>query len=596
MATDISGPATGQVGIVGKITGAWWFGPGLIVCASLAYYLSYYLHFIDMVDEGLLVNGALRLLDGQQPVTEFWAYPPGRYALLAGAFKCLGIHLTSERYLLVALLVVRNVLVYLVARRLLPAVATITITLTLMLVPGPWHKVFYSLPLFAHLLLLLCYIDKPTTRRAAYCGAVSGLILYFRQDMAVYALLTVSFVIVAVRVVGLGSPGLLKNVTGLTHNLRVLRHLATSAACAALVLIPAILYYAPNLDIELLINRLGSDPVRAAEVVYQKNNLTPIWRLPEMLAGSTGGWMNYRFLNAWFPWVLYLGLGVAVSVGLYTVWRWFRGQKIDTRRAVMYAALLAWSALSMVRQIKLPSAKTCFITGPGMMIVIVALLVTMWAWARRGGEDESCRGLVLPDWPRAVRWLLTIPFTAVVLLTWSWLLLLALIPVPRVPAGSASCLFEANTPLVLQRAELVLPEAQANALRNVVEQIQLRTREDEPIFAYRQAMFYFLADRPNPTGFDNIVPPIVLPGIAREITEVVGHLNPPALQVLDLSESWTNAILNRYPDYLRTALFTDFETTYRFEDYVLLEPSPGSDAWEQIQPLWLHRKRESNSP
>jgi len=593
MRSDTVNPAPIRTGVAGKITGAWWLGPGLIACVSLVYYLTYHLHFIDLVDEGFLVNGALRVLDGQRPVTDFWAYPPGRYLLLAGAFKYLGTHLTTERYLLVTLLVLRNVLIYRVARRLLPTAAAVVVALTFMLVPGPWHKVFYSLPVFAHLFLLLCYIDKPTTRRAAYCGALSGLSLYLRQDIAVFSLLTLVFVVMAVRLVGTKDTGLSRNA-GLTHRVSVLRHLAAAAGCAALVLIPAILYYAPACDFELLFRRLGTDPLRVADTVYQKSSLVPIRHLPNIVAGSTGGWMNYRFLNAWFPWVLYLGLGLAISVGLYTVWRWFRGEKIDTQRALKYAALLAWSALAMTRLVKLPSARTCLTAGQGMMIVIAVLLITMWAWARRDKEQETNRGgLVLPDWPKSLRWVLTIPFTLVVMLSWFWLLLLALIPVARVPTGSASCLFEADTPLSLPRAELVLPEPLALSLYHVVTQVQARTGAGQPIFAYRQAMFYFLADRPNATSFDNIMPPVALLHEAQTMAEAVVETHPPAIQIIDLSELWTAKVLERYPDFLRSALFTNYQPTYRFGDYLLLEPSPGSDAWEQIDPLWhrIERKR-----
>lgn len=597
MATDNLSPTAGHTSFGAWIAGSRWPGPGIVICVSLAYYFNYYLHFINLVDEGLLVNGAMRLLDGQQPITDFWAYPPGRYALIAGAFKLLGTHLTSERYLLIALLVIRNVLIYLVARRLLPFSIAIATALTLVLIPGPWHKVFYSLPLFAHLLLLLYYIDKPSAYRAIYCGVVSGITLYLRQDLAVFSLIAAGFTIVSVQLIGLNNGITQILPDGLRRRLLYSAgHISAVLLTALVVIIPLIYYYASTSDYEILISRLGPDSVLSANVVYQKFQLTPIWRLPQLLMGKSGGWMNYRFLDSWFPWVFIVGTGLVVLVGLYTVWHWWKVRELDTGKTIKCATLLVWSILAISRLINLPNTGTCLITGQSMMIAFAVLLVALWAWARQSNPDAVSRsGLALPDWPTSVRWLITIPCATVLLFSWFCLLSLTVVPVARVSAGSISCRVESNTPLMLERAELILPESQAADLHNVVEQIRIRSHKDQPIIAYRQAMFYFLADRPNATSFDNIIPPVALPDVAESMADVVGRTNPPVLHVIDLSESWTARILERYPDYLRSALFTDYKPAYRYGDYVLLESSPGSDGWDQMKPLWVHHNKDKQA-
>lgn len=597
MATDRLNPTASRTSLTAWITDSRWFGPALVACVSLVYYFVYRFHFINMVDEGLLVNGAMRLLDGQQPVTEFWAYPPGRYAALAGAFKLLGIHLTSERYLLITLLVGRNVLIYLVARHLLPFSAAIMIALTIVLVPGLWHKVFYSLPLFAHLLALLCYIDKPTVRRAVYCGIVSGITLYFRQDVAVYSLIAAGFAFVSVQLIGHGRGHTPEHPAGFRRGLMVsMGHLFITMLAAFIATVPLILYYVPTADYGLLLNNLGPDPIRVADVVYQTVHLTPIWRLPRLITGGAGGWMNYRFYDGWFPWVFFIGTGVAVLVGLLTVWHWWRDREPDYRQTVKSATLLVWSMLAISRLVNLPSAGTCLIAGQAMMIVFTVLLVALWAWTGQNNSGvASGSGLALPGWPTPARWLLTITYTTVFALSWFWLVSLTAVPVARVSAGSISCMAGADTTLTLQRAELVLPGDEAADLANIVEQIRMRTREGQPMIAYRQAMFYFLADRPNATSYDNIIPPVALPHVAKAMAEVVSQTNPPALHVVDLSESWTRRVLESYPSDLRSALFTGYQPTYQFGNYVLLEPSPGSNAWDLMKPLWI-KSNKRNRP
>ena len=76
--------------------------PILIVVSSLVYYFSFHLSFINYGDEGYLVNGALRVLEGQVPLSDFSSYPPGRYYVLAGLFLLFGVNLATERIMWIA--------------------------------------------------------------------------------------------------------------------------------------------------------------------------------------------------------------------------------------------------------------------------------------------------------------------------------------------------------------------------------------------------------------------------------------------------------------------------------------------------------------
>ena len=73
----------------------------LIVLVSLIYYLSYYKSFKIDVDEGLLINGAMRVLSGQLPLKDFHQYMPGRFYLLGLWFLIFGKSVMVERLLFV---------------------------------------------------------------------------------------------------------------------------------------------------------------------------------------------------------------------------------------------------------------------------------------------------------------------------------------------------------------------------------------------------------------------------------------------------------------------------------------------------------------
>jgi hypothetical protein len=62
-------------------------------------------------------------------------------------------------------------------------------------------------------------------------------------------------------------------------------------------------------------------------------------------------------------------------------------------------------------------------------------------------------------------------------------------------------------PLGLERAQVLAPRHIAENIRGAVEFVRAGTGSGEPFFAYPAVpLFYFLADRPNPTRFDHVLP------------------------------------------------------------------------------------------
>jgi hypothetical protein len=68
-----------------------WIYPLLIVIIGFCYYISYFNYGISLRDEGSLVYGAERVLEGQLPMSDFISYTPGSYFLLALLFKLFGV-------------------------------------------------------------------------------------------------------------------------------------------------------------------------------------------------------------------------------------------------------------------------------------------------------------------------------------------------------------------------------------------------------------------------------------------------------------------------------------------------------------------------
>ncbi|MBI4675990.1 MAG: hypothetical protein HY748_00210 [Elusimicrobia bacterium] len=66
--------------------------------ATLIYVLPGHDNWLNVLDEGVMISGAARVLDGERPYRDFWTpYPPGQYHLLAALFRLFGPYTILRR-------------------------------------------------------------------------------------------------------------------------------------------------------------------------------------------------------------------------------------------------------------------------------------------------------------------------------------------------------------------------------------------------------------------------------------------------------------------------------------------------------------------
>lgn len=551
-----------------------WGVAAIVFALSLVGYLTYCRCFIDLVDEGFLVYGAQRVTEGQVPLTDFWSYPPGRYWVLAGLFNLFGHHLLVERVALAVMLAARNALVYTVGRRLLPVAPAIAVTATLALAPGPWHKLLYSLLMFAHLELVFRYIERPGVVRVLLCGVAAGLFALFRQDAVVYAVFVTAVAV-------LFTPG--------THAHRA-RELLISGGGFLAGLAPLIVYYAARGELGLALQRMGPQTLSGVDTVHEFVAFSPLWKLPSQVFAQFRGWPNQWFYQAWFPWLSVL-ICAAVLVSLtVTAAQLGRGQRANRRQLALLTAMCVWSLLSATKIIKQPRADSFLMAGQGLVLLSAIITVELWRWRGMTARPSRWRHMVLPLTPG---WLRTTVFGAalvIVLFSWACLLTLVFTAPPRVRPGSFAALRGEHERLVVSRATLLLAADEAQTLRELIDTIQQHSAPDTGVFAFRQPMLYFLAQRDNPTPTDNIVALLDVPDLAGRVRAVFER-DPPALLVVDLSERWTQAVVSRYPRELRGAIFTGYAPGPRVGRYVLMLPTPGADGWALVDPMFAAPQR-----
>ncbi len=160
----------------------------LAFLASLAFFASYARFGNLTQDEGWLLQGSARVLQGEVPHRDFSSlYVPGQYYAVAAAMALFPDDLLAIRWLLCALLAWLVSLTFSIGARLMPPGYALGAAVTVMCVPGTWVKVAHSLGPWLVFGALIGWIERGGWRRLFATGSVAGLAAWFRQDTPVMA-------------------------------------------------------------------------------------------------------------------------------------------------------------------------------------------------------------------------------------------------------------------------------------------------------------------------------------------------------------------------------------------------------------------------
>ena len=160
----------------------------LVFAAAFIYFASYAGHGLAY-DEGYLLDGVERLMDGQLIYRDFHhTYAPGRFYAIAGAFSLFGKNIMVERYIFVFLQALKCGLAFSIVAALSGSWLALLAPALIMLAPGPWHKVFFSSFGFLALYVMIRSLRSPP-RRLVLTGMVIGICAVFRQDSAGFAVI-----------------------------------------------------------------------------------------------------------------------------------------------------------------------------------------------------------------------------------------------------------------------------------------------------------------------------------------------------------------------------------------------------------------------
>jgi hypothetical protein len=158
----------------------------IIFVVSLVYFVSY-MRYGGIYDEGYLLDGVERVFNGQLIYRDFHhTYAPGRFYLVAAAFRLFGKNLLVERFVFALFQAIKCAVGFLIVWRIRHSVFALLAPVLIMIAPGPWHKVFFSSLGFIALYTMIVSFKKGP-RRLLLSGLVVGVCAVFRQDVAGFA-------------------------------------------------------------------------------------------------------------------------------------------------------------------------------------------------------------------------------------------------------------------------------------------------------------------------------------------------------------------------------------------------------------------------
>jgi hypothetical protein len=415
--------------------------------------------YLEPFDEGLVLQAARRVAEGQVPYADFsWAYGPAQPYLLGAAFDLFGVSVLDWRILRVLSDAAVSLVVFALVRREAPLPVALVAWLTAACAMAqPTSANAYAPALVFGLLAVVALGQRRGA--APLAGLATGLAASWRLDFALYAAAGVTLGL-ALRPGGGGRLRVLGVYAGWTVAVAALLHLPFLVASG-----PAGLYDA-----------LVGNSLRDGDY----------WRLPFPLTYD-GGFRLWPpadlaedakdLLGYYVPLTLAAGLAlVAVALAL-RAWR-------ERRLPVTWIALAGFSAGCLLYLL----SRTDDVHATPLLVCLAALLPLAAVWARAAGARALAAALIVP-----------------------LALLLAYGVLNRL-----SALF---LPPDLERVDLAVadgtkaPPGEARAIERMVRGVQARVSPDEGIYTttvrsdlvrINNPLIYVLAERDNvlDTDFD----------------------------------------------------------------------------------------------
>lgn len=175
----------------------------LVLVLSLFYLFTSIRIGYNIYDEGIVVYGANRVLDGDIPYRDFWTmYAPGQFYMVALLYKLFGIGLFVVRVYSAVINFLIAVLAYLIVRKFTEHKIALLAFIFTAFWMGGWGM-FYGSPtpvgtfwsLFS-ILFIVDFLCKRRERSLIIAGLITGITAIFRHDIGGYTFISSTLVLI----------------------------------------------------------------------------------------------------------------------------------------------------------------------------------------------------------------------------------------------------------------------------------------------------------------------------------------------------------------------------------------------------------------
>ena len=366
----------------------------LYVVLGVLFLLSFLYFFLGsrveiyLYDEGLLVYGATRILDGDIPYRDFRAiYAPGQFYLLASAFKIFGTSIMVGRILGIIIQSFLGLCVFLLSRKLVPhKFALISWILYLLGMYGfmgsPVPVTTMPAQLFA-LLSCLCLTNYLFTERDGrnglfWAGILAGIATLFRHDLGFYTFISglLAVFTFTYKIFDKPQKAIKKRIVS------SLGALLRYSAGTGVILLPVCIFFISVCPIDVLISDLIEFPIK----IYPKVRSLPFPLITPIhhLSGLQFNLLLYIYYSLYIM-TFYIPIAILVATAIQLISRMRRGFRItDKEWLVMLCLLMGVTLFNYVRVRPDPEHLTPFF--------IITTVVFPWFFhgvARKDGPKIS---------------------------------------------------------------------------------------------------------------------------------------------------------------------------------------------------------------
>lgn len=438
------------------------------------YFYAFSNYGFNIWDEGGYANGALRTYHGQSALKDFNpdGYPPGRYLYAILFFKLFGVSIKSLRIGVVLITPGMILMVYAIARKIMPAGFSLLAALCMLSAPAMYYNRFY--PFFC-VLNLYCLVELMEKKRLLNLFLLAGsifLALFFKFEVGVFSIV-ISAVLLPLTILNTSRLSEVVSKPGF----RVFVFVVAAIISASSV------YFLRHNSIE-----------RAVAMVFKVHG---VWGNPFpdvfpflALLEDLGRHEMFDRVLFYLPVYTYAGVGALLCA------RIFAGT--GTSRHLHLAAILLFGVCAFGLVLWRAGFDNLLRTLPPFYILFCYLLHL--------GREKLLKTLKKPGPPAPFLWLKTEAVEFLVLF-FPLMFIYEMNVNHGFYAGTVGAVKFERTRLQMDRIDVYTNPEEAKWLKTVVARIQTHTKKGDPILALPlNPVFYFLADRVNPTPYDWILP------------------------------------------------------------------------------------------